>query len=385
MRGVLEDPSIRKAVHNAPVDDHAIHNHGVMLRGCVNTLDLARWAWPELAGNEGFGLKALMGCKLNRQPIAEFKDVVRDTRTVTVTKNVSKTVQVCRCRDPSCRKRKAPHDSKFPALRVSVKVEEKEEAYEHPLETIVPGHPRWELLVRYAAEDAVAALEIEELARAVGDPAPWPYAILEDAAADDRPGYNQGVSDAVVLMERTGFAVDTEYAARQAAAAESDERIELEWLRRWFRKNYPEGCNLTAEQVDSVWSSQPKKIELFDALGFPRSPVWKKGRVKPGEVKMDGAAMEWIAKNHPPAAQLIVHLTKLQRIRSGKKYLEKLAGCGGFVHPICGAAGDGDDRFGAVTGRLGIKGVLEAQQLPSRDDVDLYRVRRAVIACRPSL
>jgi hypothetical protein len=119
---------------------------------------------------------------------------------------------------------------------------------------------------------------------------------------------------------------------------------------------------------------------LFDELGFPRSPIWKKGRVKRGEVKMDGDAMAWIAKNHPPAKQLVGLCLQLQRIRSGLKYLVKLRDSGGWVNPICGPAGDEDDRAGAVTGRLGIKGELEAQQLPKEGEKDLYEIRKAIIA-----
>ncbi len=387
MRRVLEDPAITKCVHNQPVDDHALHNHGVALKGCINTLDLARWAWPELVTGGGFGLKNLMLMKLRREPVCEFRDVVTDTRTIQVsrTKKVKRTV--CSCGVEGCRLRK-PRQYGFPEgpntlitvnhdkSRVeeeAVTVTDKQEEFEHPLESIVPGHPRWDLLVRYAAEDAVAALEIAELAEDEEHPAAWPY-------GGERPGYNQDVADQVVLMERTGFRVDVQYAAEMAGRAEADEEAELTWLWRWYIANAPAAGPHRREEVDVVWSSGPKKLELFDSLGFPRSPIWKKGRVKPGEAKLDGAAMEWIGKNHPPARQLLKHLLHLQRVRSGKKYLVKIRDCGGFVNPICGPAGDHDDRNGAVTGRLGIKGVLEAQQLPSRDAVDLYQIRKAVIA-----
>jgi len=119
---------------------------------------------------------------------------------------------------------------------------------------------------------------------------------------------------------------------------------------------------------------------LFEQLGFPPSPIWKKGRVKQGKAKLDATALEWIGKHHPPAKQVVRHLLELGKIRSSKKYLIKLRDSGGAVHPICGPAGDDDDRAGAVTGRLGIKGEFEAQQLPSREDKDLYKLRRAVVA-----
>jgi hypothetical protein len=368
LREMLEDAAVEKCVHNQPVDDHAIHNHGVKLRGCRNTLDLARWAWPHLLS---FGLKDLMLEMLHKTPVCEYVDVVRDVRRVTVAKTKKIKVSTCSCGVLGCRKRKG-HD-KTKSVAEETVFEERDEKYEHPLESIVPGHPRFPLLVDYAAVDAIAALELEELAANEPDPAEFPYAQV-------RPGFSQGVCDQVVLMERTGFHVDTQYAGDQAEKAEEAELDELMWLRRWVRLNVPEYELMADEEVDTIWSSGPKLLELFDLVEFPRSPVWKKGKVKRGESKLDSAAMEWIAKNYKPAAQIIKHILHLKRIRSSLKYLEKLRDCGGKVHPICGAGSDMDGRFGAKTGRLAIKGVLEAQQLPTREEVDLYQVRRAIVA-----
>ncbi len=178
LRDALEDPTLVKCVHNQPVDDHAFHNHGVDLQGCVNTLGLARWVWPGLVTRGGFGLKNLMQAKLNRAPIAEFKDVVGWERTVQVEKWRTSLETRCACGVEGCRKRKAEgtlSHEKGTVEVTSVSYRDKREVGEFPLESITPGHERWDLLVRYAAEDAVAALEIEELARAEGDPAPFPY------------------------------------------------------------------------------------------------------------------------------------------------------------------------------------------------------------------
>lgn len=376
---VLEDPSIRKAVHNQPVDDHALHNHGVDLKGCINTLDLARWVWPELISQGGFGLKNLMSVKLMRDPIAEFKDVVGYDYREEYTVEQLKSVTVCSCGEPGCRKRKGHEKSK--ELELHPVVRERRVKGEHPLESIVPGHERWDLLVDYAAEDAVAALEILELAERQKNPAPYPYAKVK------RPGYNQAVSDAIVVMERVGFFRDREFCATQAEKAEGDEAKGLAWLRKWFRKNLTGNDTLehewsayADEDIDGIWSSPKQLGELFDFFEFPRSPVWKKGKVKPGEMKLDAIALLWVAKNYAPAKQLVDHVLHLKRIRSGKKYLLKLRDAPDIIHPIAGPAGDADDRNGAVTGRLGIKGVLEAQQLPTREDVDLYQVRRAIVA-----
>lgn len=373
---MLEDPAIKKAVHNQPVDDHAMHNHGVALAGCVNTLGLSRWAWPELVTMGGFGLKNLMFVKLRREPIAEYEDVVSDTRMITVSRERKRKVTDCSCGVEKCRKRKG-HEKTKRTFVESYQVE-KQEVFQHPLESIDKSHQRWDLLVRYAAEDAVAALEVLELAESQPDPAIYPFGKIA------RPGFSQAVEDEIVRMERAGFRIDTEYCASQAAKAEADEVKELHWLRRWFRTNLgqDDGEWFTYEDADvnGIWSSPKQLGELFDYLDWPRSPVWKKGRVKPGEIKLDSTALEWISRNCPEAKQLIKHVLHLKRIRSGKKYLVKMRDCGGWVNPICGPAGDRDDRNGAVTGRLGIKGVLEAQQLPSREEADLYQIRKAVIA-----
>lgn len=376
LRAVLEDPSVTKCVHNQPVDDHAIHNHGVDLRGCINTLDLVRWVWPELITHGGFGLKNLMQQELHRSPICEFNDVVNDEREIQVYKETKRVERHCDCGEPGCRKRKGHNHYDVEVLHQEWKP--KREKFQHPLESIVPGHPRWDLLVRYSAEDAIAALEIHELAMSEpDDPAPWPY-------GGERPEYNQRISDSIVQMERTGFNIDTQYAGLQAQKALEDEHAELLWLRRWWRANTAtdlhEYSDYTDEEVDAVWSSPKQLIEVFDYFDFPRSPVWKKGKVKRDEVKLDGTALEWIGKNYQPAKKLVDHLLHLKRVRSGMKYLVKMRDCGGFVNPICGPAGDADDRNGAVTGRLGIKGVLEAQQLPTREEADLYQIRRAVVA-----
>ncbi len=378
---VLTDPAITKCVHNQPVDDHSFFNLGVPLRGCVNTLGLARWVWPDLVTGGGFGLKNLMLVRLRRPPVAEFIDVVSDTRTIEVVKEKTKSVTVCSCGVAGCRARKGHTKEKVDQLVREVR--EKEEKFQYPLESIVPGHSRWELLVRYAGEDAVAALEARELMGRQKDPAPWPYASPQHPNSATRPKFNQAVEDEVVLMEREGFPIDVPFCAWQAECANDDEEKELAWLHRWFVVN---GAVVHGphrrEDTDGIWSSPKQLGELFDAIGYPRSPIWKKGKTKPGELKLDSAALKWIARNYSPAKQMVERLLKLKVVRSGRKYLLKLRDSGGYVYPICGPAGDADDRNGAITGRLGIKGTLEAQQLPSREDADLYHVRKAIVARR---
>lgn len=375
LKAALEDASVTKCVHNQPVDDHAINNHGVRLAGCVNTLGLARWVWPGLVTGGGFGLKNLMVMKLRRNPVCEYVDVVNDERTIQIVKTTSVKITRCGCGVAKCKKRRpADLHAKVKTTGLLAETVDKIEKYQHTLESIVPGHDRWELLVRYAGEDAVAALEIEELASREKVPAAFPF-------GGARPDFNQRAEDAVVLMERQGFPVDVAFCDQQAAIAATDEEKQLVWLHTWFVVNGAvEYGPHRREDVDPIWSSPKQLLELFDSLEYPRSPIWKKGKVKPGDAKLDGTALKWIGKNWGEAKQLTEHVLQLKKIRNGKKYLGKLASSGGWIHPICGAAGDADDRNGAVTGRLGIKGTFEAQQLPTREDVDLYHVRKAVVA-----
>jgi hypothetical protein len=382
LKAVLENEAITKYVHNQPVDDHAIHNHGVDLVGCTDTLNLARWMWPWLTTAGGFGLKNLMVMKLRRNPVCEYVDVVNDVRTITVTKQKKATKTVCSCGAAGCKKRKPEPDRRHDKSKVEVlteTIEEKQERYQHPLESIVPGHPRWELLVKYAAEDAVAALEAAELMEKQKAPAPFPY-----GKAEARPAFNQNVCNAIVKMEREGFPVDVPWCTSQAERAAADAEKELVWLHAWYVVN---GAVVHGphrrEEVDGIWSSPKQLLAMFDELDFPRSPIWKKGKVKNGESKLDATALKWIGKNCSGARQLVDHLLHLKRIRSGMKYLVKLRDSGGWVNPICGPAGDADDRNGAITGRLGIKGTLEAQQLPTREEVDIYQVRKAIVASVP--
>lgn len=431
---LLQDPKVRKEVHNQPVDAHALLNHGIKLKGARNTLDYVKWKIPGLINTHGrFKLKALMNNLLGRNPICTFKQLVSDERMVKVPYQVKKKLKGCSCGVSKCRARKTrdgvTHD-KWTKKVEATKYRDKKEKFVYPLESIVPGHPRWDLLVAYSIEDSVAALQVAEVAEDRGDPAPWPYAdtgagpaggrnaavaldttsggarVLTCPGADGvlregvrvrggRPAFSQAVVQAIIKMEQTGFRRDKEFCAAQLVVAAEDEERVLNWLHKWYVVNSgtygPHGRRLRTRVTptgrvtvpsgsDGIWTSGAKKILLFDSLGFPRSPVWAKGRVKEGKSKLDWRAMEWIASNHPPARQIVEKLLYLGRVRSGKKYLQKLHDADDIVHPICGPAGDEDERSGAVTGRLGIKGALEAQQLPKAGDKDLYGVRRAIIA-----
>lgn len=378
VRSMLENPAVRKNIHNQSVDQHTLANRGIGLRGARNTLGLVRWRLPDLVNQPGrFGLKPLMNALLRRSPVCSFEDLVSDERPALVSKWKRVTRRTCSCGAEGCRARKG-HVKTSVEEDVEV-VTEKIEKFRHPLESIVPGHPRWDLLLRYAADDAVAALEIAEIADNEPDPEGWVY------TDGGRPAFSQAAEDAIVDMETVGIPVDVEYCRATLLPARDQEREDLAALREWYRANVNRITE--ADDIDAVWSSHPKKLALFDSLGYPRSPVWKKGKVKRGEVKLDGVAQAWIGKNCDRSRPLMERLLHLQRVRSGIKYLEKLEASGGMVHPTCGPAGDADERAGAVTGRLGVKGELEAQQLPSIEEKDLYSIRKALTSrgARPAV
>lgn len=379
IKSVLEDESIRKEIHNEPVDKHSARNHGVDLRGCRNTLGYLRWKMPGLVIQPGrFKLKPNMERLLRRSPVCTFAELVSYERTVVVKTVKRVKFKGCSCGVPKCRLRKPSDGLTHDKLEFTQDVEvarEKVEKGKYPLEEIVPGHERWELLTEYSIVDSVAALQFGEICDGTPDPCKFPY------TDGPRPAYSQAVEEAIIDLESNGLPVDTEYCREKAALAIADEERELAWLFRWFVVNGPVlyGPH-RREDVDPIWNSSVQKVRLFEEMGFPKSPIWKKGKVKAGKTKMDSAAMKWIAKNCEGAKQLVEHMLRLQCVRTNLRYLVKLRDCDGLVHPINGPAGDDDERAGAVTGRNAVKGVFPLQQMTTREEADLYQIRKAIIA-----
>lgn len=388
IRRILESKSILKAVHNQPVDSHALHNHGIQLRGALNTLNLARWIWPEMNKVPGYTLKSLMVTKLGREPICTFKELVSYVYYEPVAKFKQVRHNEYSCGRKSCRKRNC-HSKRVVSETVEY-IREYKRKSEYPLESIVPGHERFPLLIDYSAEDAVAALELLELALRTEDPAPYLYPDVH-GNIPPRPRFSQIVEEALIDMERTGFKVDVGYCEFQSKRAAEHEKDTLSKLYKWYFDNNLHK-RIPGIEVDAIWSSPKQLIELLDYIKAKRSPIWKKGLIKRGTWKTDSTALDWVRKIHledkPHISALLQLVLHLRKIRSGKKYVDKLPrfmASDGFVHPVCGPAGDSDDSVGAVSGRLGMKNP-EGQQLPKPDEEesqekkDLYCVRRAIIA-----
>lgn len=197
----------------------------------------------------------------------------------------------------------------------------------------------------------------------------------------------QEIEEAVIELEWNGFAIDSDYFRSQATVAKRDLDACVARLRgEMERVRYP------ALHPDDIWTSPKQLVELLhdspNGLRLPPSPFWFKGRVdvEAGERKTDRVALEWVASRcvgpHQSARGIVEGVMELRRISSSLKYLTKLpqfVGPDGFVHPVCGPAGDEDDRVGAITGRRAMKNP-EAMQIPRDKRKDKYGIRRGFVA-----
>lgn len=193
----------------------------------------------------------------------------------------------------------------------------------------------------------------------------------------------QRIVEATIRMERNGFMIDPVYCAAGLKVAEADELACLASQRTLLGSvGVP-----PLPGVDDVWSSQKQLPFLLEhILKLPPSPYKVKGKVDldAGKRSTDKRALDWIkGKAEDPTKRRIVEgVVNLRQIRNGVKYLRKFPtfiAPDGFVHPVCGPAGDTDDRVGALTGRFGMKNP-EGQQIPRDPKKDRYRIRRAFVA-----
>lgn len=174
IKEMLEDKNVLKPIHNQPVDSHATYNSGVVLRGGINTLDMARFLYPWRAqlvrGN--YDLDSICKWRIGQGKTDDFDDLLGYDSHETYT--MERTVKLCACGEVGCRKKKAPHDVKSDVQRVVElsRVVRRILA----LEQLVPGHRLWERYIAYAASDATLALILYQcmlLDGQKGRPYPW--------------------------------------------------------------------------------------------------------------------------------------------------------------------------------------------------------------------
>jgi DNA polymerase I-like protein with 3'-5' exonuclease and polymerase domains len=192
------------------------------------------------------------------------------------------------------------------------------------------------------------------------------------------------IDDAQIEMEWNGFMLDEEYCRKGSEVARADERALLDGLAAALETK----LGRTPISPDDIWSSPAKIITVLEKVcRLPPSPYKVKGKVDlaAGKRSVDKRALEWISTrvgDDEPSRRIIEGLTELRRVRNSVKYLEKLPrfiSSDGFIHPVCGPAGDEDDRVGAITGRFGMK-LPEGQQIPKDPKKDRYFIRRAFVA-----
>jgi DNA polymerase-1 len=193
----------------------------------------------------------------------------------------------------------------------------------------------------------------------------------------------QQIEEAAIVMERNGFMIDTEYCQNGLSLCLRDESSCLVGLAQSVgASGVP-----PLPGIDNVWTSHPQLTTLLERhLKLPPSPFKVKGKVNlaAGERSTDKRALEWIlGRTTDPSHRAILEgISSLRKIRNCAKYFGKLPNfiaSDGFIHPVCGPAGDDDDRVGAITGRFGMKNP-EGQQIPRDKKKDKYRIRRAFIA-----
>lgn len=161
LRGLLEGPGV-KAVHNLPVDAHTLANEGVILGGGVNTLAMARWAWPDRARGAGFTLDALGQDLVGAGKTESFRELFREE--ITEFRVTTRRERVCECGAvPKCGR----HSTTPGHARILEVVETRHPRLvlrDIPLESVLPGHMLWQRTLNYAAQDAVLALAVYDLA-----------------------------------------------------------------------------------------------------------------------------------------------------------------------------------------------------------------------------
>lgn len=214
-------------------------------------------------------------------------------------------------------------------------------------------------------------------------------------------GYVAGLDrlgNTVYEIERRGVPVDLEVCGEIASQAHKDGVESRAWLdgyvgghtgRVLLGKNIPHPKSVGADGDN--WNYAPWLAEVMHGgrgrgLGMAPSPYWTKGQVKPGEVKTDARALDWLISVNPEHREFLTRVKKYRREQHMEGYARSWIALAvphpdgtWRLHPSFGMASDTDDRPGAKTGRFGLKNP-PLQQVPRDKRKDPYRLRRAFVA-----
>lgn len=162
----LENPSYTKAVHNQPVDAHTLGNSGIWLRGGINTLDLARWVYPQFA--RGFSRPFALDNLATTLAGVGKTEGYRDLFAYEAQREYSyeSWVNRCECGVLGCRKKiigrdGVSHANKYPEQ--TTKIGSRKVTEYLPLTDLHPTHPLWARYLAYAARDAELALIVYQI------------------------------------------------------------------------------------------------------------------------------------------------------------------------------------------------------------------------------
>lgn len=166
VRCFIEDDGVCKVVHNLAVDSHTARNAGVRLRGGLDTLNQARWVYPERASlpKGNYDLDSLCKWRVGFGKTEDFDEFLGYYVDEPYEQRVEK--KFClECMAP-CRKKKPPHDQKF--LEWTTVSRTKKVRRIEDISRIRPGHPKFGRYLAYAAADAELALILWQMMQVDG-------------------------------------------------------------------------------------------------------------------------------------------------------------------------------------------------------------------------
>lgn len=161
---LLEYDGVAKPIHNQPADAHAAANHGVVIRGGINTLSMARWVYPERANlpRGNFDLDSLCRWRVGFGKTEDFEQFLTYKDWEEYQDEVTK--KRCECGELGCRKKKGAHASKTEERVVVTRRKQVQKV--HSLPDVRPGGKLSDLFPRYltyAAADAELAVIIYQM------------------------------------------------------------------------------------------------------------------------------------------------------------------------------------------------------------------------------